>query len=65
VKVSSAVIRAKSGVFTAGLANPLVATVETVGSFAVAVAAILIPVLCVCALLLLVFIVRRRRKALS
>ncbi len=42
-KATSAVVRAKAGITTAGLANPVVATGETVGAVGVAIAAIVIP----------------------
>ncbi len=42
-KATSAVVRAKAGITTAGLANPVVATGETVGAVGVALAAIVIP----------------------
>jgi hypothetical protein len=42
-KASSAVVRAKAGITTAGLANPVVATGETAGAVSVAIAAIVIP----------------------
>jgi hypothetical protein len=45
-KGATALLRAKSGVMTAGLANPVVATVETVGSTVVAVLAVAVPLLC-------------------
>jgi hypothetical protein len=46
-KGSTALLRAKSGAMTGGLANPVVATVETVGATGVAILAIVVPVLCV------------------
>jgi hypothetical protein len=45
-KGSTALLRAKSGAMTGGLANPVVATVETVGATGVAILAIVVPVLC-------------------
>lgn len=42
-KATSAVVRAKAGLTTAGLANPVVATGETAGAVGVAIAAIVIP----------------------
>ena len=53
-KASSAVVRAKSGLTTAGLANPIVSTGETAGALGVAVAAIVIPVICLVVVLALV-----------
>jgi hypothetical protein len=48
-KGSTALLRAKSGVMTGGLANPVVSTVETVGATGLAVFAVLVPVLCLIA----------------
>jgi len=45
-----ALLRAKSGVMTAGLANPIVATVETVGASGLAILAITVPLLCLAAI---------------
>jgi hypothetical protein len=45
-KTGSALIRAKSGVATAGLGNPIVSTVETAGATVISVLALLVPVLC-------------------
>lgn len=45
-KGSTAVLRAKSGLLTGGLANPVISTVETVGATGLAVLAIVVPVLC-------------------
>lgn len=45
-KGSTALLRAKSGAMTGGLANPVVAAVETVGATGVAILAIVVPVLC-------------------
>lgn len=61
-KLTSAVVRAKGGVATAGLANPVVATVETIGAFLIAVAAVLIPVICLAGLALMLLWSRRRRR---
>jgi len=49
-KGSTALLRAKSGVMTAGLANPIVATVETVGASGLAILAITVPLLCLAAI---------------
>ena len=62
-KVTSALVRAKSGLFTAGLANPLVATAETAGAAVVAVLSIVIPILALVALLIGLIVLGRRRKA--
>ena len=61
-KASSAVVRAKAGVTTAGLANPVVATGETAGAVGMAVAAIVIPL--VCLLVVAVLVLWLARKAL-
>jgi hypothetical protein len=62
-KVTSALVRAKTGVLTAGLANPVVSTGETAGAIVVAMAAIAIPVVCVLALaVVLVWIGRWWRR---
>src|SRR5215831_314332 len=45
-KTMSALVRAKSGWVTAGLANPIVATGETAGAIVTAIAAIVVPLIC-------------------
>jgi hypothetical protein len=45
-KGSTALLRAKSGVATGGLANPIVSTVETVGATGITILAIAVPLLC-------------------
>jgi hypothetical protein len=63
-KGATALVRVKSAATTAGLANPLVATVETAGATVVSLVAILVPVLAVLALgLLLYFAYRVAKKA--
>jgi hypothetical protein len=47
VKGATAVLRAKTGVVTAGLGNPVVSTAETVGATGLSILAIAVPVLCV------------------
>jgi hypothetical protein len=65
-KGSSALLRAKSGVATAGLANPVVATVETVGATGIAILAIAVPVLCLVAVVVLLWwVTRKARRLLS
>jgi len=54
-KGSTALLRAKSGAMTGGLANPLVATVETVGATGLAVLAIVVPLLCLIAVVALLY----------
>lgn len=53
-KGTNAVVRAKAGLTTAGFANPVVSTGETVGAVGVAVAAIVIPLVCATVVVLLV-----------
>ena len=65
-KVTSALLRAKIGPATAGLANPVVSTGETASAIAIAVMAIVIPLLCLLGLVvLLVWIGRRTRRLVS
>jgi hypothetical protein len=59
VQGSTVALRAGSGVTTAGLANPLVATTELVGSTATSLLAIVLPVLALIVLAVFVFIVYR------
>jgi len=54
-KGTTALLRAKSGVMTAGLANPIVATVETVGATGIAILALVIPLLCLTAIVVLLY----------
>ena len=54
-KGSTAVLRAKSGVITGGLANPVVATVETVGATGIAILAIVVPLLCFAAIVAMLY----------
>jgi hypothetical protein len=61
-KVTSAVLRAKTGIATLGLANPIVSTGETVGAITIALAAIVVPVVCLIVLLAMFVWVRRRRR---
>jgi hypothetical protein len=60
-KGTTAVLRAKSGAMTGGLANPVVSTVETVGATGLSILAILVPLLCLVAVIAL--IVWAARKA--
>jgi hypothetical protein len=59
-KASSAVVRAKAGVTTMGLANPVVATGETAGAVTVALAAIVVPIVCLIVVAVLVLWLARR-----
>jgi hypothetical protein len=49
-KGTTALLRAKSGAMTAGFANPVVATVETVGATGITVLALVVPLLCLAAI---------------
>jgi hypothetical protein len=71
-KGSAALVRAKTGVATAGLGNPVVSTVETIGASIVSMLAIAVPLLCFVLVMLLIvwlvrkagrFVLRRRRGA--
>lgn len=59
-KGSTALLRAKSGVTTGGLANPLVATVETVGATGITILAIAVPILCFVAVVALLWWAARK-----
>ena len=59
-KGSTALLRAKSGVATGGLANPVVSTVETVGATGISILAIAVPVLCFVAVLALLWWAARK-----
>jgi hypothetical protein len=59
-KGSTALLRAKSGVMTGGLANPVVSTVETVGATGLAVLAIAVPLLCLAAVVALLYWATRK-----
>lgn len=65
-KMTSGLVRAKAGLATVGLANPVVSTVETVGAIGVAVLAIVIPLLCLLGLVaLLVWSGRRAQRLIA
>jgi hypothetical protein len=49
-KVTAALVRAKTGLLTGGLGNPVVSAGETATALGIALAAIVIPVVCVIAL---------------
>jgi hypothetical protein len=59
-KGSTALLRAKSGALTGGLANPVISTVETVGAIGVALFAIVLPVLTLVALVTLLYWATRK-----
>jgi hypothetical protein len=61
-KLASAVVRAKAGFFSAGLANPIVATMETLGALIIAVLAIVVPVTGLFVLTFWMLLIRRRRQ---
>ena len=61
-KLSSAVLRAKAGIATLGVANPIVSTGETAGAIVIALAAVLVPVVCLIVLLVMLVWSRRRRR---
>lgn len=64
-KGSTAVLRAKSGLLTGGLANPVVSTAETVGAAGVSILALLVPLASLVAILaLLAWAARRAGKVL-
>jgi len=54
-KGSAAVLRAKSGLLTGGLANPVVSTVETVGATGLSMLAIVLPLLALVAIVALLW----------
>jgi len=62
-KIASALVRAKSGLLTAGIANPIVSTGETAGAVVTALAAIVIPGICLLGLAVLLFWVSRRWRS--
>jgi hypothetical protein len=54
-KGSTSVLRAKSGVLTGGLANPVVSTVETASATGLSILAIVLPLLALAAIVALVW----------
>ena len=54
-KGSTALLRAKSGVMTGGLANPVVSTVETAGATVLALLAVAVPLLCLAGIVALLW----------
>jgi hypothetical protein len=59
-KTGTALIRAKTGLATAGLGNPVVSTAETAGAAVLSVLALIVPILCaILVLAILVWVVRR------
>jgi len=61
-KVTSAVVRAKSSLLTAGLANPIVSTAETLGSIVIAALAVVVPIASLIVLAVWLLVARRRRR---
>ena len=61
-KVTSAVLRAKTGIATLGVANPIVSTVETAGAILIALAPVIVPVLCLVILIAMLAWLRHRRR---
>jgi len=59
-KGSTALLRAKSGALTGGLANPVVSTVETIGATGITLFAILLPVITLIALVMLLYWAARK-----
>lgn len=61
-KLGTAVVRAKTGIATAGLGNPIIATIETAGALVIGVIALVVPLITLAMLFLLVFWIRRWRR---
>jgi hypothetical protein len=59
-KGSAALLRAKTGIATAGLGNPVISTAETIGATTISILAIAAPILCVIVVLALVFWAMRK-----
>jgi hypothetical protein len=59
-KGSTALLRAKSGIATGGLANPVVSTVETIGATGIALLAVVVPLLCLVAVVALLWWAARK-----
>jgi hypothetical protein len=71
-KGSTALLRAKSGLMTGGLSNPVVSTAETVGATGLSIFAIALPLICLLVVAALVIwavrkagrlVLARRRQA--
>jgi len=60
VQGATVALRAQSSVSTAGIGNPLVSTLEVVGSLITALLAILVPVLCLVLIIVLCIVVIRK-----
>ena len=62
-KGTNAVVRAKTGLATAGLGNPIVSTMETGGAIGLSLLAIALPIIALVAIVaLLVWVVRKFRR---
>ena len=59
-KGGAALVRAKTGIATAGLGNPVVSTAETVGATTISILAIAAPIICVILVLALIFWAMRK-----
>jgi hypothetical protein len=59
-KGTTAAVRAKTGIATAGLGNPVIATAETVGATTLSIMAIVLPVLCLIAVIALLYWIGRK-----
>ena len=65
VQGTTVALRAKSSVSTAGIGNPLISTVELVGSIITALLAILAPILCLALIAFLcIFVFRKAGRLL-
>jgi hypothetical protein len=64
VQGATVALRAKSAVATAGLGNPLIATLELIGAIMVALLAIIVPLLCLAVVVLLVVFVFKKTSRL-
>jgi hypothetical protein len=60
IKGTSSTTRAVSSVTTAGLGNPVIATVEAIGSIGLSILSIFVPVLAVLIVLVLAFLILRK-----
>ena len=63
VHASTSLLRLKSSATTAGIGNPILATLELAGSVLIAVLALLAPLIALAAVVLIVVMVSKRRKA--
>jgi hypothetical protein len=59
-KGSAALVRAKTGLATGGIGNPVVSTVETVGATGISILAIALPLVCLAAVVILLAWAARR-----